>query len=119
MITQQLDKLLAAQDGCRALALADIGAQTVYCVSARVQTPQERLDALCEAAGAVFTGGANPGGPAARSAVIFGPQEVLVLARGATQGSEALLAICDPAIDVEHFLRACYSSLEDIAEAQQ
>ncbi len=126
MIMEQLEELRAAFAQCRALALADLASGTIYRVSAREKQPQERFDAMCAAAAEVFC--RPPGDALARASgheearalnevMLFRGDDLCIFLRAPWDPGEAVLCLCEAALDVDAFLEAARERLAQIAAA--
>ncbi len=113
MIMEKLDSIRAEFPACVAVALADITSQTVFCVSAHRKPPQERIDAMCEAAAQMLDRVGFP-----QECVVMSENQTLVFLRSPREPTEALLSICTADMDVERFLTQCRAQLNDHAPAQ-
>ena len=109
----QIEQLLAGCEGCMALALADIGAQTVLWSGGPVKPPQERLDALCAAAGTLLgTAGDGP-----QEAMLIGTEDQCLMLRLPQEPALALLALCRRETDGARFLQQARAQLRAGAAA--
>jgi len=127
MIMEQFEKIRAEFSECEAIALADISSQTVFCVSARKKPPQERIDALCEAATEILSGGladgfatalGSPRGTLPQECFVMDRSDLLVFMRSPRDQDEVLLSICDARVDVERFLNCCRIRMTHIVQSQ-
>lgn len=95
-VAQRLDALRSAHNEIDTATYVDMGSGTVLCSSARIEAPQERLDALCATAKQCLNG---PMGHA-DEAIVMKATEVVFCARSQTNPSEALCVVCAPGVSV-------------------
>lgn len=105
-----LDALRGSLDGCRLIALVDLGAELVLSCSAEAKPPQEELDALAGWAVQALTrrngaAAAGPGGDPAEEIVILSADHSTLILRAESDESEAICCVCNTAQDIE-LLRA-------------
>lgn len=120
----QIEEIQAGFAQCRAAVLADIASKTVLYVSAAQKQPQERMDALCEAASkllsmkAVQNDSSRPDNALMQESIVIQGDETLIFVRSPGDPAEALLCVCDAGLDIGEFLGFSHSKLEDMANAQ-
>ena len=122
----QIEEIQAGFSQCQAVTLADIASKTVLYVSAAKKQPQERLDALCEAAAEMLSGNAAQDLVAAsggdsddlmQESIVIQGDETLIFLRSPVDPAEALLCVCEAGLDIREFLAFGRSKLEEMANA--
>ncbi len=103
-IAEQLNGVRRDFPGCRVAAFADLSSRLVLFTSADARLPQDRLDAFCARAGALFTGPAGQAGAAllgapVERAVVPDGDAVFVFVRSPDEPDEAVICQCDADTD--------------------
>ena len=106
-ISENLDALRKSRTAVEAATYLDLSSGTVLYASTAVKEPQERLDALCSTAQALFDETAD----GSAEAVSFGPTEALVFCRSGEAPTEAICLVCAPDIDLAEILEAAHQVL--------
>lgn len=106
-ISETLDALRQSRTSVEAATYLDLSSGTVLYASTAVRQPQERLDALCSTAKAMF----DEASEGAAEAISFGPTEALVFCRADHSASEIVGLVCAPDVDVPDILEATHRAL--------
>lgn len=107
-ISENLDALRKSRNSVETATYLDLSSGTVLYASTAVRQPQERLDALCSTARALFDEAAD----GSAEAVSFGPTEALVFCRSGEAPTEAICLVCAPDVDLADILQAAHRALE-------
>lgn len=127
MILDHLNGLRADFPDCLAVALIDLPAGLVLCISANDKPLQERLDGLCATAAELFEGAAatgfalaldNPKGADTQISSVMTKTETCLFLRSPADPKEALFCVCSSGVDVNRLLQSAKDRLDLIAGDQ-
>lgn len=122
-IADQLNAMRRDFTDCRMAAFADLASGLVLFTSSEVRVPQERLDAFCGRARAIFSGQTGEAasrimGAPVQQAVLPEGEGLLVLVRSSSEPDEALLCQCTADIDLSPFMARAARELVALGSAQ-
>ena len=113
---EQLNSFRTAVPGCRIATFADLSSGLVLFTSPDTRVPQERLDALCDAARKLLlndlpSGLATALGSEVMSAIVPEDDDLLVFVRSANDPCEAILCDCSANVDVHAVVSGAAAAL--------
>ncbi len=116
MVSDELDAVVEKVPTCQTLAFGDLGTSMVLLTNSASELARERVDALC--AEAVATLGPQDMPPLgtgnAEWAMTLTPAATKVFLRGGPEGSDCLLCLCAPEVDLESLLPELQTCLDTI-----
>lgn len=107
-VAENLDALRRSRAAVETATYLDLSSGTVLYASTSIRQPQERLDALCATAKALF----GAAGDGSAEAISFGPTEALVFCRSDSVPNEAVCLVCAPDVDIAEMLGAAHRALK-------
>lgn len=117
-VTDELDSLRQAVEGCQLVAYADIDAGLVLVSSSATRASREVLDSLCAEAAGVFAaadmGDEADGLTTADIGLSLSGDSTRLFLRDVNEGSDAICIVCDPQTDVDLLLTRARTSLPHI-----